>query len=384
MLNILGFYTDGEWRNALSFPAPNIAPPSTSRKATRSSCSAQPPSSWGASARRHASRTLKRSPASTSWRCSEKSPSRRSVSPRSRHAWRPGLRRSRPRPALEPHLVRTRSTASLPTQDCCWTRPPIGLSVTSSLEEYSSGNSLHPVLASSTEQGARKKSSGVSIRSSCSDFRLRHGQSKTTSTMKRLSPCTHAINPGTQVCSAPKSLAQPSIPRHARGNKLARIAALTILGAAISGCRPPHDHSQGVELVTSTDSPTPAMTFELRFEPAMVRDGQVGPATTNSPMVITPPVTGTFTWLSTHSGVFVPTEPLALDRHYELTLRPGLQRADGQRPVSTAPDGDHSLLRRDRHLAALCQPQRLLGAGDQAPVQCGCPRRGCAALPAFP
>ena len=103
-----------------------------------------------------------------------------------------------------------------------------------------------------------------------------------------------------------------------------------MLGAALSGCRPPHDHSQGVELVTSTETPTPAMTFELRFEPAMVREGEVGPATTNSPMVITPPLAGTFTWLSTHSGVFVPTEPLALDRHYELTLRSGLRRADGQ------------------------------------------------------
>jgi alpha-2-macroglobulin len=111
---------------------------------------------------------------------------------------------------------------------------------------------------------------------------------------------------------------------------LARIAVLTILGAALSGCRPPHDHSQGVELVTSTEAPTPAMTFELRFEPAMVREGEVGPATTNSPMVITPPLAGTFTWLSTHSGVFVPAGPLVLDRHYELTLRRGLQRADGQ------------------------------------------------------
>jgi hypothetical protein len=98
-----------------------------------------------------------------------------------------------------------------------------------------------------------------------------------------------AINPGTQVNSAQRSLAQPSISRHLCANQLARIAAWTILGAALSGCRPPHDHSQGVELVTSTDTPTPAMTFELRFEPAMVREGEVGPAATNPPMVITPP-----------------------------------------------------------------------------------------------
>jgi uncharacterized protein YfaS (alpha-2-macroglobulin family) len=42
-----------------------------------------------------------------------------------------------------------------------------------------------------------------------------------------------------------------------------------------------------------------------------------------------------FTWLSPHSGVFVPTEPLALDRKYELNLRRGLQQADG-RPVKAA------------------------------------------------
>ena len=83
------------------------------------------------------------------------------------------------------------------------------------------------------------------------------------------------------------------VPRAWRAeNKLARIAALTILGAALSGCRQPHDHSEGVELVTSTETPTPAMTFELRFEPAMVRESEVGPATTNSPMVITPPLAG--------------------------------------------------------------------------------------------
>ena len=44
MLNILGFYTDGEWRMHV-FPGPSIAPPSTSRKATRSCCSARRQSS---------------------------------------------------------------------------------------------------------------------------------------------------------------------------------------------------------------------------------------------------------------------------------------------------------------------------------------------------
>jgi hypothetical protein len=38
-----------------------------------------------------------------------------------------------------------------------WTQTRVGRSVPSLLEEYSSGSNLHPVLASSTEQGARKK-----------------------------------------------------------------------------------------------------------------------------------------------------------------------------------------------------------------------------------
>ena len=80
----------------------------------------------------------------------------------------------------------------------------------------------------------------------------------------------------------------------------------------------------------SSEVPTPAMTFELRFEPAMIKESEVGVTATNSPLVITPPLAGTFTWLSPHSGVFTPTEPLALGRHYELNLRRSLQQADGQ------------------------------------------------------
>ena len=115
-----------------------------------------------------------------------------------------------------------------------------------------------------------------------------------------------------------------------RRNRLRSLITLTLLGVALTGCRQARDRSEGVELVANTETPTPAMTFELRFEPAMVRESEVGPITTNSPLVITPPVAGTFTWLSTRSGVFVPTEPLAMDRRYQLTLRPGLHRADGQ------------------------------------------------------
>ena len=71
------------------------------------------------------------------------------------------------------------------------------------------------------------------------------------------------------------------------------------------------------------------MTFELRFEVPMVAGDQIGVPLTNSPLVINPTIAGKFNWLSPRSGVFTPEEPLALNTCYELTLRPGLTRADG-------------------------------------------------------
>jgi len=81
--------------------------------------------------------------------------------------------------------------------------------------------------------------------------------------------------------------------------------------------------------------PTPATTFELRFESVMVKGDQVGLPAANSPLIIRPRLAGTFTWLSSRSGVFTPTEAPALNTTYELALQPGLQRADGQRSGAT-------------------------------------------------
>lgn len=108
------------------------------------------------------------------------------------------------------------------------------------------------------------------------------------------------------------------------------LPTLAILAATLSGCGQRPNQSQGVELVMSSGPPSPAMTFEVRFEQAMANASQVGMAFANSPLVITPPVAGTFTWLSARSGVFTPSEPLTLDTRYELKLRPGLAGAEGQ------------------------------------------------------
>ncbi len=95
------------------------------------------------------------------------------------------------------------------------------------------------------------------------------------------------------------------------------------------GCEQPN-RSKGVELVLSPGSPKPLTCFELRFEQAMLKNTELG-VTTNSPLLFTPALCGTFTWVSPRSGIFTPTEPLALDTSYRLTLQPGLHCADGRR-----------------------------------------------------
>ena len=109
----------------------------------------------------------------------------------------------------------------------------------------------------------------------------------------------------------------------------------SVAAAMLTGCRPTPNQSRGVELVLSSTSPTPAMTFELRFDQVVVPGGQVGSEATNAPLQISPPLAGRFIWLSPRSGVFTPSEPLAMDTRYELTLRSGLKAANGQ-PMDAA------------------------------------------------
>jgi alpha-2-macroglobulin len=86
----------------------------------------------------------------------------------------------------------------------------------------------------------------------------------------------------------------------------------------------------GVQLVLSTEQPTAGTTFELRFDEPMAPENRPGAQAEVSPLVISPKIGGHFVWTSQRSGVFTPDEPLALATDYELTLRPGLTRPDGQ------------------------------------------------------
>ncbi|HLX70553.1 MAG TPA: alpha-2-macroglobulin family protein [Verrucomicrobiae bacterium] len=116
--------------------------------------------------------------------------------------------------------------------------------------------------------------------------------------------------------------------------RLAQPLGLALLLGTLAGCDPANQAKQ-VELVMGTPEPTPGATFELRFDSPMIPADHVGLTATNSPLIIEPNLSGTFTWLSVRSGVFTPAEPLALDQTYMLTLQPGLQGVDGRRCDAT-------------------------------------------------
>jgi alpha-2-macroglobulin len=69
--------------------------------------------------------------------------------------------------------------------------------------------------------------------------------------------------------------------------------------------------------------------FEIRFSEPMVMPDAVGKQA-EAPIVVQPAVAGKWTWLSTQSGVFAPTEPPALGAKYRLTLRGNLKDAGGK------------------------------------------------------
>jgi len=99
--------------------------------------------------------------------------------------------------------------------------------------------------------------------------------------------------------------------------------------AWLPACAPEGETSRGVQLVLNTDALQPATTFELRFDQPVVTAGEIGQSNAVSPLLITPKLLGSFTWLSQRSGVFTPAEPTRLATAYRCTLRAGLRAPDG-------------------------------------------------------
>lgn len=117
-------------------------------------------------------------------------------------------------------------------------------------------------------------------------------------------------------------------PARAAGYLVLTTLSLLLLSMGI-GCRPEPEHSDGVRLMLSGDTLEPTTTFELRFDEPAVDDAMIGQTATNSPVVISPALAGHFVWLSRRSGVYTPTEPLALGHTYDVALRAGMRRPDG-------------------------------------------------------
>ncbi len=111
-----------------------------------------------------------------------------------------------------------------------------------------------------------------------------------------------------------------------RGGPLAKALLLPLFMAATLHA------GTDVEFIRDFGTLQPSSTFELRFARPMVGAEEIGAVVPESPLVITPPLSGSFTWLSRRSGVFVPSAPPALGTEYLLTTRPGLRDA-GEKPV---------------------------------------------------
>jgi uncharacterized protein YfaS (alpha-2-macroglobulin family) len=105
---------------------------------------------------------------------------------------------------------------------------------------------------------------------------------------------------------------------------------LALCGVAAAPAAEPPNESHGVRLVLGAQEISPGATLELRFDQPMVPPQKVGLAAASSPLVISPPLAGSFTWLSQRSGVFTPSAPLALATTYQLRLAPNLQNAEGK------------------------------------------------------
>jgi uncharacterized protein YfaS (alpha-2-macroglobulin family) len=92
---------------------------------------------------------------------------------------------------------------------------------------------------------------------------------------------------------------------------------------------------RAVQLLLPSRRLEPASTFELRFATEMVPAEQIGKTEKISPLVFTPAVEGTFTWLSTRSGTFAPKGILPLGIKYQISLRAGLKDAAGRAVTAT-------------------------------------------------
>ena len=149
-------------------------------------------------------------------------------------------------------------------------------------------------------------------------------------------------------------------------------ATLFCLFSTVLTAKPPE-----VELFPEGDTLDPSTTLELRFAQPMVPADQVGAADRNSPLILTPPLPGIFTWLSTRSGVFLPTVAPGLGTTYTVSLRKGQTDAHGTKiatefskllktpPFQASPDQST----RDKNTVISATPQERLAFNLQVKLE---------------
>ncbi|MDZ4289713.1 MAG: MG2 domain-containing protein, partial [Prosthecobacter sp.] len=75
---------------------------------------------------------------------------------------------------------------------------------------------------------------------------------------------------------------------------------------------------------------SPAATIEVVFPTPMIAKERIGTKETESPLVATPPLAGTFEWVSTRSGQYRLSEVPKFNASYDFKLRAGLRDAAGK------------------------------------------------------
>ncbi|MGA7130085.1 MAG: MG2 domain-containing protein [Chthoniobacterales bacterium] len=106
------------------------------------------------------------------------------------------------------------------------------------------------------------------------------------------------------------------------GSFFVALSCFTMVSAAVAA-------EKDVELLTDAEFLQPTSTFEFRFATPVVGRDEVGTVAGTPPINIEPAISGTFTWLSQRSGVFVPTAPPPLGTEFTVTIRPDFRDLNG-------------------------------------------------------
>ena len=74
---------------------------------------------------------------------------------------------------------------------------------------------------------------------------------------------------------------------------------------------------------------SPESTIEIRFPTPMIPKERVGSTEPTSPVVVEPPLTGTFQWTSSRSGQFRLSQTPRFSQSYRFSMRAGLKDLEG-------------------------------------------------------